>query len=118
MAAGGGGGTVAAIGVDVGTSGVRAAALDGTGLSVALSSVAFAEGRSDRPDVWFECVAAALAGLRARCPALDAARRIAVAGTSGTLLALNASGEPVGPAAMYNAPAAAETLEAVARVAP
>ncbi len=116
--AAGGGGAVAAIGVDVGTSGVRAAAVDGSGLSVAQASVAFAGGRSDLPDAWLEGVAAALAGLRARCPALDGARGIAVAGTSGTLLALDASGEPVGPAAMYNAPAAAETLEAVARVAP
>ena len=106
-----------AIGIDLGTSGARAALVDGAGAQIAFAAVPMPDGRSDDPDAWFRCVAAALDRLRAGAP-LDGVRGIAVAGTSGTLIAVDAAGAAVGPAAMYNAPAAPDRVDAVARAAP
>lgn len=106
-----------AVGIDLGTSGARAAVVDASGLRVALASAALPSGEADRPEAWFRCVAAALAGVGAKTD-LAKVRGVAVAGTSGTLVAVDASGAPVGPAAMYNAPAAPEAVTAVSRVAP
>jgi sugar (pentulose or hexulose) kinase len=93
-----------ALGIDLGTSGVRAAALadDGTLLDIAAFSFPnAAAGRS--PSVWWAGVQSCLAELSARLPLKDI-EGLAVDGTSGTVVALDASGEPVGDALMYNDP--------------
>ena len=102
-----------ALGIDLGTSGLRVAVLDAAGDLVTQAGVPLPTERATEPAAWLEALEAALA----RVP-LDAVRRVAVDGTSGTLLAVDAAGAPVGPTAMYNAPAPAEAVAAIARIAP
>lgn len=102
-----------ALGIDLGTSGLRVAVLDAAGRMVAQAGVPLPPARATEPAAWLETLEAALG----RVP-LGEVRRIAVDGTPGTLLAVDAAGAPVGPAAMYDAPAPAEAVAAVARAAP
>ncbi len=104
---------MAALGIDLGTSGLRVAVLDTAGALVAQAGVPLPPDRAAEPAAWQEALAAALA----RVP-LDSVRRIAVDGTSGTLLAVDARGAPIGPAAMYGEAAAATDVAMVARHAP
>lgn len=98
------------IGIDVGTSGVRAAALDERGATVSSAAVAMADfGDPTAPDTWWRCVRAALTDLGAACD-LGRVRGLAVDGTSGTMLAVDRLGEPVGPARMYDEPCDDETV--------
>ncbi|TDH60435.1 carbohydrate kinase [Dankookia rubra] len=102
-----------ALGIDLGTSGLRVAVLDAAGRVVAQAGVPLPPSRATEPAAWLEALETALTWVP-----LDAVRRIAVAGTSGTLLTVDAAGAPVGPPAMYNAPAPAEAVAAIARIAP
>lgn len=106
-----------AIGIDLGTSGARAALVDPSGAAMALASASYPTGRADQPAQWFACVVAALEELGARA-ALGGVRGIAVAGTSGTLVGVDGAGMPLGPAAMYDAEAPPEALAVLARTAP
>ena len=110
------------LGIDVGTGGVRALAVTATGQVAARSSVALEveSPREDRheqpPQAWWEAVCAAC---RELLSAVDASTlgAVAVDGTSGTLLAVDAAGSPLRPAIMYNDPRAraeADALNAVA----
>lgn len=92
-----------ALGIDVGTQGVRAAALDRAGAEVGRAAAAMADFGDDRrdPAVWARALDAALARLFA---SVDPGRigAAAVDGTSGTVLALDAADAPVGGALMYD----------------
>lgn len=109
-----------ALGIDIGTSGVRIAATDAANRLVALSTAAIAAplqtgGRIlQDPALWRDAVDAAfgslaLAGHRVRALAVD--------GTSGTILAIDAEGRPQGLASMYNDVAEAADLAIVAGIA-
>ncbi|AGB75014.1 MULTISPECIES: FGGY-family carbohydrate kinase [Rhizobium] len=90
------------IGIDIGTSGVRAAALADNGDLVEMVSAPFLnadEGRS--PSSWWARTSAALTELAAKA-SLSCVRAIGVDGTSGTVLAIDSAGEPVGAPLMYN----------------
>jgi D-ribulokinase len=90
------------IGIDVGTSGVRAAALADDGVAVGSAAVAMATfGDATAPATWWNCVRAVISELRSSCD-LSRVRALAVDGTSGTMLAVDRFGEPVGPARMYD----------------
>ena len=92
-----------AMGIDVGTSGIRAAALNSDGATIALTGADMAEFGDDRrdPAVWRRALEAALMRLFENVePGRIGA--VAVDGTSGTVLGLNASGDPVGTALMYD----------------
>jgi D-ribulokinase len=112
-----------AIGIDVGTSGVRAAAVDSTGQCVADASVVLPptsrkDARStQQPAHWWRGVTTALDGV---LKSIDRAtvRAIAIDGTSGTVLGLDASDDPVGPARMYDDSDAADAVTRIARFAP
>lgn len=104
---------IRALGIDLGTSGLRVAVLGKAGRPVAQAGVPLPPARRTEPAAWLEALEAALTWVP-----LDSVRRIAVAGTSGTLLAVDATGRPVGPPAMYDAPAPAEAVAAINRVAP
>jgi sugar (pentulose or hexulose) kinase len=112
-----------ALGIDVGTSGVRICALDDTGTMVASAAVAMSaprrRGRAVRQDArtWWNTARKALAKL---ADAIDrsAVRAIAVDGTSGTVLAVDESGAPLAPARMYNDAEATEATAVIAAVAP
>lgn len=108
-----------ALGLDVGTSGVRAVALDAAGGIAGAASAAMAEFGPDRrdPAIWARALQAALARLAGAIP-LAGIRAVAVDGTSGTVLGLDAAGDPVGGALMYNDavadPAIPAAIDAVA----
>src|SRR6185437_11305740 len=107
------------VGIDVGTSGVRAAALDEGGAPLSTAAVAMTDfGDPADPAVWWRCVRAALTDLGRACD-LSQVRGLAVDGTSGTMLAVDRLGEPVGPARMYDEPCDDEAvMRAVAAHAP
>jgi sugar (pentulose or hexulose) kinase len=112
-----------ALGIDIGTSGVRVCALDHTGTLVASASVAMPaarrRGRAVRQDagIWWTTTRKALAKL---CDAIDprAVRAVAVDGTSGTVVAVDRDGRALAPARMYNDAAAVDAAGTIAAVAP
>ncbi|MBD0275401.1 MAG: hypothetical protein ICV73_26165 [Acetobacteraceae bacterium] len=101
-----------AVGIDVGTSGVRAALVDAAGALAAIGAAPLKPGRRADPEAWWTAVEAALDALRRQAD-LSAVRAVAVDGTSGTLLAVNAAGRPLAPARRCNEPAAPGALLAV-----
>jgi sugar (pentulose or hexulose) kinase len=107
------------IGIDVGTSGVRAAALADDGATVGSAAVAMATfGDATAPATWWNCVRAVVSELASSCD-LAHVRALAVDGTSGTMLAVDRFGEPVGPVRMYDEPCDDETIiRAIAEHAP
>ena len=112
-----------AVGIDVGTTGVRAVAMDRAGAVVAkaeaaMPAPALIEGhlRQDA-QIWWAAVSEALDRLgiaveRSRIAA------IGVDGTSGTILPIDAGGSPLGLASMYNDTAHASDAARVAALAP
>jgi len=92
-----------ALGIDVGTSGIRAALLSRDGAVVATASAKMANFGADHrdPTCWRATLEATLAALGAQQD-LSRVGALAVDGTSGTVLALDAEGAPVGTALMYN----------------
>lgn len=97
-----------AVGIDAGTSGVRAVALDvASGDAVATVAVGMAAPARDGaavtqpPSVWADTMDACLDALNARIDP-RAVRAVAVDGTSGTLLVTDAAGRPLADARMYN----------------
>jgi D-ribulokinase len=111
------------IGIDVGTSGCRATAIDAERRVRAESRVALPPPRvrgpavDQDPTVWWEGVYRVLSDLLTSVPAREVAA-IAVDGTSGTVLLTDANGKPVGPALMYNDTRARPAAERVGNTAP
>ncbi|RMH48908.1 MAG: carbohydrate kinase [Alphaproteobacteria bacterium] len=109
-----------AVGIDVGTGGVRAVAVDASGRIVGQAAAAMAEFGADRrdPALWAAALEAALERLSAQCR-LGAVEAVAVDGTSGTVLGLDRAGDPVGGALMYDdAVADAGIVAAIEAAAP
>src|ERR1700730_6455354 len=101
---------VRVIGIDVGTSGARAAALADDGATVGSAAVAMtAFGEATAPATWWNCVRAAISELGSSCD-LSQVRAVAVAASSATMLAVGRFGEPVGPACMYDDPCTDEAV--------
>jgi D-ribulokinase len=92
-----------AIGIDLGTSGARAIIMT-EGFEVIAQAAAplarfGADGRA--PDVWWAAVEAVLGDALAQVDR-NCIRAIAIDGTSGTVLALDAAGSPLATPLMYN----------------
>jgi len=95
------------LGIDIGTSGVRACAIDGGERVVGAASVALPPPRQDgaaidqEPEFWWRATCDAI---RTLGKSIDLGRvwRIAIDGTSGTLLLTDAAGRPCSPGLMYN----------------
>ena len=104
------------LGIDVGTSGVRAALLTAEGDLAGMAAASFATIGEDpsAPQTWWRATRLCLAELREGHD-LSALRSLAVDGTSGTVLAVDGDGEPVGPALMYDQ--ACEDDAFIARIA-
>jgi sugar (pentulose or hexulose) kinase len=109
--------TAAAIGIDVGTSGVRAALVDAGGITRGFGSASLAPGDRRSPAAWWHAVESALAALQAEAD-LSGVGCLAVDGTSGTLLLLNDAGQPMRQASLYNDAAPEAAVRAVAAAAP
>ena len=102
------------LGIDLGTGGVRALVVDGTGSVVAGHSVPFPKSdrvlpaghhEQDAADWWRatqQAVAGIVAALTKQGFSSDQIAALAVDGTSGTVVGVSANGEPVGPGLMYN----------------
>ena len=111
------------LGIDLGTGGVRALAVSGSGALVAQASVAWDFPPQKLPTGWHEQPAEPwwAAVCRASHELVDAIlaagchpeqlAAVAVDGTSGTVLALDAAGSPLRPAWMYNDSRAAQEAE-------
>lgn len=111
------------IGVDVGTSGVRACALDPGGKLRGEAERAIAapamEGETSEqdPQGWWRGLAGAVAELTGRLAGQPVAG-LAVDSTSGTLVVAGADGRPLRPALLYNDRRAAGAAADIARLAP
>jgi len=111
------------IGIDVGTSGVRAVAVAPDGACAAQAAVAMAPPRRDgarvaqAPAVWGDAMAECLDALHAQVDP-GAVRALAIDATSGTVLLADALGEPLGEALMYNDASAVVQAARVGAVAP
>ena len=111
------------LGIDIGTSGARVVAVDGAQTLVASAAVAMEppDRRAGRitqdAGIW---AAAADAALEQVLGNIDRAtvRAIAVDGTSGTVLPIDAQGTPVGPASLYNDTAPFDIVAGIAAIAP
>ncbi|MFO1120699.1 MAG: FGGY-family carbohydrate kinase [Hyphomicrobiales bacterium] len=109
------------LGIDIGTSGVRIAATDADNRLLALSMAPIVAPLQDfgrilqDPAIWRTAVETAVKGLDLKDHRV---RALAVDGTSGTILAIDAEGRPQGLASMYNDIAVAADLAMVAAAAP
>ena len=117
------------IGLDIGTAGVRAVAVDETGVVVARGDIAMdskkqglAPGWHEQdPEAWWQATVEALAGLKRQLEVLghrdDAVVAMCVDGTSGTLVCIDEQGTAVRPAIMHNDQRAVEEAETLRSVA-
>jgi D-ribulokinase len=111
----------AALGIDVGTSGVRIAAATRDGEMIAMASAPILApmqmgGRIlQDANLWWDAIAGAFATLDLKGHAI---RALAIDGTSGTILPLDGTGQPLGMASMYNDLADASDVQKVMDVAP
>ncbi len=87
--------TEVALGIDIGTSGVRVAATDHANRLLGLASADIGQDTGG----WWSAATAALRGMDLTGLTVKA---IAVDGTSGTILPIAADGAPLGSASMYN----------------
>lgn len=116
--------TALALGIDLGTSGVRSAVVDAAGRVIAGARAAYGPGPQDRRDPvrWCTATAACLdaqvVALRAVAAAPDTIAAIAVDGTSGSLVLTDAARVPVTRALMYDDAGFAPEAARIAAVAP
>lgn len=111
------------IGIDLGTSGCRAAAITEGGAIAARSSIPLAAPRQrgeaieQNPEDWWRGVKQALHSLFHAVPA-KAVRAIAVDGTSGTVLLVDPKGKPLTRALLYNDSRSRTEAQIIATQAP
>jgi hypothetical protein len=111
------------IGIDLGTSGCRAMAVDEHGEIRGQTAVSLPAPERDgdrceqEPRVWWDAVCRCLDELTQQIPA-DEVAALAVDGTSATLLLTDEHGEPLGPALMYNDSRAKAQAERIKSIAP
>jgi xylulokinase len=99
-----------AIGIDLGTQGARVVAVNPSGALIAAAHQSLAAPAESLPAGWFEqdpldwwrAVREALRQVVGTLPARSVVSGICVDSTSGTILAVDAQGEPLSPAVMYN----------------
>jgi sugar (pentulose or hexulose) kinase len=113
-----------ALGIDIGTSGVRTAVLDRDGNMISMAKSPHVPQQSPELDanLWWDAVQTCL---HAQAKALESTpwsmghvTRIAVDGTSGTMVLTEGDLSPVGPALMYNSKGFDDEAELIAQHAP
>lgn len=111
------------IGIDLGTSGCRAIAIDEHSNIIASSQLSFQAPHSDNntseqdPSYHWQCVKHVLTDLIIRCQRYEI-KSIAVDATSGSILITDALGNPQTPLLMYNDARAVEQAKLIADIAP
>src|SRR4051812_48069070 len=109
------------LGIDLGTGGVRACAIDGEARIVGIATTALpaprqeGEGIDQAPDLWWNAVVETIGRLALERGAI---RRISVDGTSGTLLLTDGDGVPLTPGLMYNDARAGAEATRIGAIAP
>ena len=105
------------LGIDFGTSGVRAIAINPANQAIAQSRYAFESAQAAAtPALWQQALWAVISALdRSIRQQID---RIAINGTSGTVLLCDEAARPVTPALMYGDSRAKGVLAKIAKVAP
>ncbi|MGF1612513.1 MAG: FGGY-family carbohydrate kinase [Gammaproteobacteria bacterium] len=94
-------------GIDLGTSGCRAVIIDGRGIVRAYAATPLTPPKrigaqvEQHPELWWDALEQAFTNALHQIPAQQVAS-IAVDGTSATLLATDAHGQPLGAALMYD----------------
>ncbi|NCA68831.1 MAG: carbohydrate kinase [Sphingobacteriia bacterium] len=113
------------IGVDVGTSGCRALAIDAAGQILAVARQPLPAPRCPQPGwaeqdpaLWWDAVLASLSALAVALPADARPVALGVDATSATLLLATPDGTPCTPALMYNDQRAHAAAARIARAAP
>ena len=111
------------IGLDLGTSGCRAVAVDAAGRITAEARVDLPRSRhpcpgasEQQPEDWWTAVIEVLNDLDA--PQLGHVRALSVDATSSTLLLCDSQGDPCSPALMYDDRRAVAEADEIARLAP
>ena len=91
------------LGIDIGTSGVRTIAVDQNRDTIALAKSSFqvANGKLNDPKMWLKALQQTISDLSSKI-AGNKVMAICIDGTSGTVLAINKFGAPIGTALMYN----------------
>lgn len=111
------------IGIDLGTSGLRACASDAQGTILAEAREALPAPHNEGPAIeqdpaiWRDALLRVLPALLAQIDAQQVTA-LAIDGTSGTVLLTDADGEPLAPALMYNDARATAQLAQIRKVAP
>ncbi|MEO0328142.1 MAG: FGGY-family carbohydrate kinase [Pseudomonadota bacterium] len=112
------------LGIDIGTSGVRTAVLDENCCVIAMARAEHLPQNPDRIDayLWWEAVKACIHKQnielkKAGCSAADISR-IAVDGTSGTMVLVDEKLRPVTRGLMYNSKGFAQEADQIAALAP
>lgn len=112
------------IGLDVGTSGCRALAVDAAGALLAEAEVALpasvrasAGWAEQQPGDWWLAVQQVLAALMRQDPSLEPSA-LCLDATSASVLLCDSKGQPLGPALMYDDSRAREQALIIDRVAP
>lgn len=117
-----------AVGIDLGTSGVRCAAVNSAGTPVALASVpmpapitAWNRPAQD-PEIWWgattECLRQLIELLEQSGHSATTIESLAVDGTSGTMLLVDAALQPLTPGLMYHSGGFHRQAEQIKEVAP
>jgi len=111
------------LGIDIGTSGIRAIAIDANNHVCAEVRVALAEpvhngnAIEQDPELWWSGLCHVLNELSNKIDATQV-KTLCLDGTSGTVLLCDKNGEPVSPGLMYNDARAVDFLKAIAQHAP
>ncbi|HWK46962.1 MAG TPA: FGGY-family carbohydrate kinase [Stellaceae bacterium] len=111
------------VGIDAGTSGVRAIAIDEAGRIAAQGSAPLPPSRRSGPAIeqdpadWWRALTTSIGQMIERAGRAEIAA-CAVDGTSGTILFADRTGTPLGPALLYNDARAVAQAERIAAVAP
>lgn len=113
-----------AIGIDVGTSGIRALAVDTEGKVRGLASRPLPAPTGEKgcqeqsPSLWWDTLLVTLNALNRTLPEGYVPRSLSLDATSGTLLLARSNGEPLGSALMYSDQRAEKEALYIAQVAP
>jgi len=104
------------VGIDLGTSGLRLVVLDAGGACVRQLRRPWTEGFERSPGTWREAVRDLLRAVSEQLPREPTA--LAVDGTSGSLLLLDAGGRPIAPPLMYDDARALREAARLQEIAP
>ncbi|HSM28024.1 MAG TPA: FGGY-family carbohydrate kinase [Thioalkalivibrio sp.] len=104
------------VGIDLGTSGLRLVVLDATGACVLQLRRPWPDGLERNPVTWLDAVHSVLRAASEQLPLEPVA--LAVDGTSGSLLLLDAAGTPVAPPLMYDDARALREAARLQNIAP